>query len=162
MGVKLGAAALLLVSAVGLRAMGARVSSIESRDFSPGVSGSEDPGLQKTTKDKLYSKEQADRGAAIYVKQCERCHTPEKVPEGKKPGPPVVGPKFLETWADKTVGELFTTILTTMPSDGSAVLTEAETLDVLAHLLKANGFPEGPAAMKNDDAMNKAIIVKTP
>ena len=150
MGVRLGAAALLLVGSI---VMKPGFISLH------GSSGNE-TRLQKTTKDKLYSKEQAERGTAIYVKHCERCHTPEKVPEGKKPGPPVFGPKFLETWADRTLGEMFGSILNTMPSDGSAVLTADETLDVMAHLLKANGFPEGPAPLKNDDTMKNAIIVK--
>ena len=115
---------------------------------------------QKTTKDGLYSKDQADRGAQLYVKFCEKCHTPEKVPEGKKPGPPVSGDKFIDTWRDRTVGELFDTILNTMPSDGTATLTADQALDCTAHILKANGFPEGKAPMKNDDAMKTAVIVK--
>ena len=117
-------------------------------------------GDQKTTKDKLYSKEQAARGADQYVKYCEKCHTPEKVPEGKKPGPPVAGPKFLETWADRTVGELFATIRDTMPSDGLTTLTPEQSLDAVAHILLLNGFPDGPAPLKNDDAMKTAVIVK--
>jgi mono/diheme cytochrome c family protein len=116
--------------------------------------------LQKTTRDKLYSKEQATRGGELYVKYCEKCHTPEKVPEGKKPGPPISGPKFLETWADRTVGELFATIRDTMPSDGSATLTQDQVLDAIAHILQANGFPDGPTALKNDDQMKTAVIVK--
>jgi mono/diheme cytochrome c family protein len=116
--------------------------------------------FQKTTRDKVYSKEQADRGVLVYAKHCERCHTPEKVPEGKKPGPPMVGQKFLETWADRTLGELFDAIHNTMPSDGSAVLTIDQSLESLAYILKQNGFPEGAAPLKNDDAMKAIVIVK--
>jgi mono/diheme cytochrome c family protein len=150
MGVKAGAAALLLV------AIASRVS------FPQAFSGETMPGLvfQKTVKDGLYSAEQATRGAELYVKHCERCHTPEKVPAGKKPGPPIVGDKFLDTWRDRTVGELFDTILNTMPSDGSLTLTAEQALDSTAHILKANGFPTGKAPMKNDDAMKSALIVK--
>jgi mono/diheme cytochrome c family protein len=115
--------------------------------------------LQKTTRDKIYAKDQADRGAQLYVKHCERCHTPEKVPEGKKPGPPVVGEKFMATWTDRTLGELFDTINNTMPSDGTAVLTVDQSLDSLAYILRLNGFPEG-APLKNDDAMKAIVIVK--
>ena len=115
---------------------------------------------QKTTKDKLYTKEQSTRGAAVFEKLCERCHIPEKVPTGKKPDPPVVGAKFLETWQDRTLGELFATIYTTMPSDGSATLTTDQTVDLVAHLLQANGFPEGTTPLKNDDAMKAVVIVK--
>jgi cytochrome c5 len=120
------------------------------------------PSPQKTTRDKVYSKEQAARGATLYTKQCERCHDPAKVPEGKKPGPPTIGPKFLDTWQDRTLGELFSTIFTTMPSDGATVLSADDTLDAVAHLLKANGFPEGTTPLKNDDAMKGIVIVKNP
>jgi len=94
------------------------------------------------------------------VKYCEKCHTPEKVPEGKKPGPAISGPKFLEAWADRTVGELFATIRDTMPSDGAVTLTQDQVLDAVAHILQSNGFPDGPAPLKNDDQMKTAVIVK--
>ena len=145
MGLKFVVAALVLGAAISLRA---------SAEISGTVSS------QKTVKDKVYSKEQAERGAALSAKHCDRCHDPAKVPEGKKPGPPTVGTKFLETWQDKTLGELFATIFTTMPSDGSMALTADETLDAVAHILKANGFPEGTAPLKNDDAMKAIVIVK--
>jgi hypothetical protein len=149
MGIKIAAGALALV--IGFS--GSQVL---------GSSGSADAGdsIQKTTKDRLFTKEQAARGEALYVKHCERCHNPEKVPAGKKPGPPTIGAKFLDTWADRTLGELFTTIFTTMPSDGTATLTVEESLDSVAYLLKANGFPEGTTPLKNDDAMKSAVIVK--
>ena len=152
MGVKFGAAALLAVVVIAGR--GSFLGASYGEEATPGFVS------QKTTKDGLYTKEQADRGAQLYVKHCERCHTPEKVPEGKKPGPPVSGDKFIDTWRDRTVGELFDTILNTMPSDGTATLTPDQALDSTAHILKANGFPEGKAPMKNDDAMKTAVIVK--
>jgi len=138
MGLKFAVAALVLGAAITVRA---------STD-------------QKTVKDKVYTKEQAERGATLSAKHCDRCHDPAKVPEGKKPGPPTVGPKFLDAWQDKTLGELFGTIFTQMPSDGSTTLTADETLDAIAHILKANGFPEGTAPLKNDDAMKSIVIVK--
>lgn len=117
---------------------------------------------QQTTRDKVFLKAQATRGADLYVKHCERCHDPAKVPAGKKPGPPTVGPRFIETWQDRTLGELFGSIMNTMPSDGSITLTADQTLDVLAYMLQANGFPDGPAALKNDDAMKATVIAKSP
>jgi cytochrome c5 len=148
MGVKIGAAALLLA------AIANPVRDSLPREKNPELV------VQKTTKDGLYAAEQATRGGELYVKYCEKCHTPEKVPAGKKPGPPITGDKFLDTWRDRTVGELFDTILNTMPSDGSATLTADQALDSTAHILKVNGFPAGKAPMKNDDAMKTAVIVK--
>jgi S-disulfanyl-L-cysteine oxidoreductase SoxD len=148
MGVKFGVAAALLCAAFGVQVAG----------FDP---GSKDPGLQqKTTRDKVYAKVQAARGADLYAKHCERCHDPAKVPEGKKPGPPTVGPKFIEVWMDRSLGELFGSILNTMPSDGSMTLTADQTLDLVAYLLQANAYPEGSAPLKNDDAMKATVIVK--
>ena len=39
-------------------------------------------------------------------------------------------------------------------------LTPDQTVDLVAHLLQLNGFPEGTAPLKNDDAMKATVIVK--
>jgi cytochrome c5 len=148
MGLKFGVAALIFGVVFGVRVTAG--------------SGDSPHGPQKTTRDKVYSKEQAARGATLYAKHCERCHDPAKVPEGKKAGPQTIGPKFLDAWQDKNLGELFSTIFTTMPSDGSVALSADEALDAVAHLLKANGFPEGTTPLKNDDTLKAIIIVKSP
>jgi mono/diheme cytochrome c family protein len=115
---------------------------------------------ERTTRDKVYSKEQAARGAAQFGKVCAPCHDASKKTPDKTPGPPLVGTgsMFVENWKDHTIGEIFTTILTTMPNDGSVVLTESDTVDLVAHLLQSNGYPEGPEALKFDAAA-KAIKV---
>ena len=118
------------------------------------------PAAQQTTRDKVYTKDQAARGAEMYAKFCDRCHDPAKVVPGKKPGPPTIGAKFLETWQDRTLGELFGIIMNTMPSDGSMTPTQDQVLDLVAYLLQANGFPNGDAPLKNDDAMKVTVIVK--
>jgi mono/diheme cytochrome c family protein len=115
----------------------------------------------KTTKDKVYSKEQAARGATLFNKTCAPCHDPAKKTADKTPGPPLVGPTsmFVENWKDHALGEIFTTILTTMPNDGSVVLTESDTVDLVAHLLQTNGYPEGPDALKYDAAAKEIKVV---
>jgi cytochrome c5 len=150
MGLRVHAAALLLL---GLAIGGRTAANAESRHPAPAT--------QQTTRDKVYAKEQAARGAELYVKYCERCHDPAKVPAGKKPGPPVIGPKFIDKWQDHTLGELFTSIFTTMPNDGSAVLSEDETLDLVAYLVSANGVPNGDTPLKKDEAMKATVIVKS-
>jgi mono/diheme cytochrome c family protein len=116
---------------------------------------------ERTTRDKVYSKEQADRGAAMFGKVCAACHDPAKKTPDKTPGPALVGSTsmFVENWKDHTLGEIFTTILTTMPNDGSVVLTESDTVDLVAHLLQANGYPEGPDALKFDAAAKAVKVV---
>lgn len=122
---------------------------------------SAEPTQAKTTKDKVYSKEQAARGAAFFNKTCAPCHDPEKKTADKTPGPPLVGPTsvFVENWKDHALGEIFTTILTTMPNDGSVVLTESDTVDLVAHILQVNGYPDGPDALKFDAAAKEIKVV---
>jgi mono/diheme cytochrome c family protein len=114
---------------------------------------------QRTTRDKIYSKEQAKQGAAQYAKACARCHDPAKVEPGKKPGPPLIGDAFQAQWKDRTLGELLTLIQLTMPNDGSAVLSPEETADVVAYMLSVNGYPEGAAPLKAGGATDEIKIV---
>jgi S-disulfanyl-L-cysteine oxidoreductase SoxD len=125
------------------------------------ASMSAEPTQAKTTKDKVYSKEQAARGAAFFHKTCAPCHDPAKKTADKTPGPPLVGPTsvFVENWKDHALGEIFTTILTTMPNDGSVVLTESDTVDLVAHILQINGYPDGPDALKFDAAAKEIKVV---
>jgi mono/diheme cytochrome c family protein len=115
---------------------------------------------QKTARDGVYTKAQAERAAEMFGKVCANCHDPAKVPEGKKPAPPLVGDLFLDTWKDRALGELLMTIQTTMPSDGSVALTPDDVVDLTAYILQANKFPEGKEPLKNDDVGKKILIVK--
>jgi len=138
-----GAALVLLLAATALRA------------------NTDQAGAQpKTTRDKVYSKEQADRGGKLYVTTCRSCHDPAYLAQGKKAGPELTGDKFLTKWSGHTLGELHTSILTTMPNDGSAFLDDDQTSDLLAYLLRANGFPEGTAALKSNTTGKDVQIVK--
>ncbi len=116
-------------------------------------------GVQKTTQDKIYSKDQAARGQQLFATVCATCHDPTKVGPGKKPAPPLVGEKFLATWDGRTVGELSDQILNNMPSDGSVVLTEDQTADLVAYILQASGMPDGPTALKYGEN-SKAVVIK--
>ena len=117
---------------------------------------------QKTTRDGVYTKAQADRVTELYGKVCANCHDPAKVPEGKKPAPPLLGDVFLDTWKERPLGELMAVIRLTMPNDGSAVLTPDDATDLAAYILQANKFPAGTTPLTNDDAAKKIVIVKTP
>lgn len=115
---------------------------------------------QRTTKDGVYTKVQADKVVETYAKVCANCHDPAKVPEGKKPAPALVGDAFFDSWKDRTVGELMTTIRLTMPNDGSMTLTVEDAENLTAYILQLNKFPEGKEPLKNDDAGKKTVIVK--
>jgi mono/diheme cytochrome c family protein len=89
----------------------------------------------------VYSAEQAERGAAVYAARCAACHGVSLNGTGEAPG--LVGGEFVSHWDTLTVGDLFDRVRTTMPQNAPQTLTRDEYADVLAYMLKYNGFPEG-------------------
>jgi mono/diheme cytochrome c family protein len=118
----------------------------------------QDPA-KKTVKDKVYSKEQAERGQALYTKICSKCHA---LDEKSAPleGPPLAGNDFLTAWDGKSVYELGMRIRLGMPPDGSASLNDDEAADAVAMIQKSNGFPDGDSALKIDAASKSITVVK--
>jgi mono/diheme cytochrome c family protein len=113
----------------------------------------------RTTKDGVYTKEQATAGQATFDKFCASCHL-FKPGDKPSPNPDLAGEAFLTTWTGRTVKELQTIILTTMPNDGSMVLTPAQTVDVVAYLLQQNGFAPGTRPLPDGDAAAAITIAK--
>lgn len=108
--------------------------------------------LQKTSNDGVYTKLQADGAKAQFDKICAECHAftvaakkkPEDLPLGDEP--------FLKKWEGKTIDELVTVIVLTMPNDGSAVVSEGEALDLTAYILQQNGMPAGTTPLTKESA----------
>jgi mono/diheme cytochrome c family protein len=92
----------------------------------------------KTVADGVYSEEQATRGAASYDTSCAGCHRPDL---GGANGPALRGERFARIFAGKDLKTLYTKIATTMPRGAAASLGDAVYLDIVAHVLRENGFP---------------------
>jgi mono/diheme cytochrome c family protein len=102
----------------------------------------QEPG--KTVADGVYSEEQATRGAASYDQACSGCHRPDL---GGANGPALRGERFARMFAGKDLKTFYTKIATTMPRGAAASLGDAVYLDIVAHVLKENGFPAGPGEL---------------
>ena len=89
----------------------------------------------------IYTTEQAERGAGIYAQRCGACHGAALNGTGEAPA--LIGGEFVSHWDTMTVGDLFDRVRTTMPQNDPMSLTREEYADVLAFLLKNNGFPTG-------------------
>ena len=95
--------------------------------------------------DGIFSPVQADRGQAVYTARCAACHGPTLDGTGEAPG--LSGGEFVSHYDQLTVGDLFERVRTTMPQNEPATLSRDEYADVVAFLLKSNGFPAGTAAL---------------
>jgi cytochrome c5 len=95
---------------------------------------------QRTVADGVYSDAQASRGAAAYESACSGCH---RADFGGGTGPALKQQRFAQVYAGKDLRALFTKIATTMPRGVPASLADDVYLDIVAHVLKENGFRAG-------------------
>jgi mono/diheme cytochrome c family protein len=112
--------------------------------FTPTASA-QDTG--KTVADGVYTDAQAIRGAAVYEGACSGCHRADL---GGATGPSLREQRFARNFAGKDLKTLYTKITTTMPRNAPASLGDNVYLDIVAHLLKENGFPAGPRELTAD------------
>ena len=108
------------------------------------------PSAQESTKtvaDGVYTDAQAARGAAVYDTACAGCHRADL---GGGTGPALRDQRFARQFAGKDLKTLFTKAATTMPRNAPASLGDNVYLDIVAHLLKENGFPAGAQELTAD------------
>jgi cytochrome c5 len=101
----------------------------------------------KTVADGVYTDVQALRGASAYDGACTGCHRADL---GGAQGPALKEQRFARDFAGKDLKALFTKIATTMPRNAPATLGDNVYLDIVAHLLKENGFPAGRQELTAD------------
>ena len=94
----------------------------------------------RTVADGVYTDTQAARGAAVYDGACSGCHRADL---GGGTGPALRDQRFAREFAGKDLKTLFTKTATTMPRNAPASLGDNVYLDIVAHLLKENGFAAG-------------------
>jgi mono/diheme cytochrome c family protein len=107
----------------------------------------------------VYTKAQAERGRATYFAACASCHGTQL--QGDTDAPDLSGNSFLRRWADRSVGTLFTYVESQMPVGRPRSLGAQGYAEVVAHILAANGFPDGPQELPaNGAALEKIMIDK--
>ena len=102
----------------------------------------------RTVWDSVYTWEQATRGQTSYNQTCARCH--QAALGGADESPALAGSGFLGAWNGHSLGELHERIRTTMPQDDPGTYGRQLIADVLAYMLKFNGFPAGAVELPMD------------
>jgi hypothetical protein len=108
----------------------------------------------------IYSKAQADHGAELFATNCARCHGASM--EGLDVAPPLTGPRFLGNWSNQPVAALAARIRTSMPLDMPGILGLADSAELTAAILAANGYPAGAADMPTNAAGLQQITIDSP
>jgi mono/diheme cytochrome c family protein len=108
--------------------------------------------------DGVFTAAQAERGKNVAQQgRCTGCHGPELA--GSERAPALKGDAFLSNWEDGSVNRLFVKIRDTMPPSNAEQVAAAEKLDVLAYVLRVNGFPAGASDLRLDADTLDAIQI---
>ena len=90
-----------------------------------------------------FTAKQADRGLLAYERACSKCHQSDLQGSQDTEAPALVGEPFTAQWGGQSIKDLFDKVSTKMPADKPGSLSANTSLDVVAYLLQANGFPPG-------------------
>jgi S-disulfanyl-L-cysteine oxidoreductase SoxD len=109
----------------------------------------------RTVWDGVYTEAQADRGTAAFSQSCSGCHA--LAIDGKAP---LVGQPFWKSFQQKTVGDLLAYLSANMPNGTPGSLNESTYRDIVAAMLKSNGFPAGSTELRRDNVAEVQIVPK--
>jgi mono/diheme cytochrome c family protein len=109
----------------------------------------------RTVWDGVYTEAQAARGVMAFGQSCSGCHALAAGGKG-----PLVGEPFWKSFSQKTVGELLEYVSANMPNGAAGSLPKSAYEDIVALMLKSNGFPGGATELKPNTIANVQIVPK--
>jgi mono/diheme cytochrome c family protein len=107
----------------------------------------------RSTRDGIFSAEQAQRGRSGFLWNCMECHELEEY---------TAAGAYLEEMEGKRIWEVFEFIWSEMPEDNPSWLEPEEYADILAYILSVYGMPAGEQELPTDKAKLEAIVVQGP
>jgi mono/diheme cytochrome c family protein len=100
-----------------------------------------------------YTTSQARRGQGTYQRNCIECHTAAAY----------TGIAFRRAWAGRSPYAIWELIRTTMPQDNPGRLKPSEYADIVAYMLRLNGYPAGDEELPAEaEKLQSLIIPRTP
>jgi mono/diheme cytochrome c family protein len=86
----------------------------------------------RTTRDRIYTAAQAERGKQAYMRACVQCHALE-----------FYRGDIMKAWEGGSLHDFYESIATTMPLSNPGSLKRREYLDMVAYILSLNRMPTG-------------------
>lgn len=108
----------------------------------------------------VFSVDQADQGASLFSTNCAACHGRDL--RGTEGGNALIGERFISSWKDKSLFDLFALTKSTMPKTNPHSLDDEEYTALIAYILKANEFPAGAAQLSSKKEILSTISIATP
>lgn len=106
----------------------------------------------------VFTDAQAARGQALYEQKCASCHGQQL--EGGSASA-LSGSRFLTKWGggNKTVDDLYYITRTQMPYGAGGSLTAQQYIDIVAYMLRANGYQAGERELPVVAEQLKQIVI---
>jgi S-disulfanyl-L-cysteine oxidoreductase SoxD len=109
----------------------------------------------RTVWDGIYTEAQAARGTMAFGQSCAGCHA-----LGAEGRAPLAGEAFWKSFAQKNVSDLLEFVSTYMPNGTPGSLSEPTYDDIVALILKSNGFPAGSSELARNTVAGVQIVPK--
>ncbi|MBD8065879.1 c-type cytochrome [Devosia sp. PTR5] len=155
----LGSAAAMVLTSAGLLAAHAlETGALETKAGAPAEARllvAQAEGAKAT-----FSLEQAERGKKEFSQECVECHGKD-LRGGLLGGPPLRGQSFEAKYGKGSpAGVLFEVMSSTMPPNAPGSYSDAVYADLMAHILKTNGYKSGAELPSDVDALYNLVIEK--
>jgi len=102
-----------------------------------------------TTLTAIYSDGQAKKGEKTFAKHCAACHETFFF----------TGARFDDVWAGHSAFDLWDRIQSSMPQDKPGSLSKQQYSEVVAYILRLNGYPPGKEALPTEPEALKNVMI---
>jgi mono/diheme cytochrome c family protein len=107
-----------------------------------------------------FTAEQVERGKKVFGEDCVECHGKD-LRGGLLGGPPLRGQAFEAKYGKGLpAGALYEVMQTTMPPNAPGSYSPETYADLMAHILKTNGYKSGAELPADVDALYNLVIEK--
>lgn len=99
----------------------------------------------------FYTFVQSQNGERVYGTYCASCHGVDL----RGPQAPLIGPAFLSLGHDRgmTMGTFFDFLVRDTPANSMASLPNRDYVEIMAYILRKNGYPAGTTPLRFEQAM---------
>lgn len=119
-----------------------------------------DVSPRRSVWDRVYTDVQASRGEELYGRHCAECHGSGLDGDAVSEIPALAQDSFMQRWSTKNVDDLLASMQRAMPATAPGSLTRLQYVDLVAYLLKANGFPSGFDGLGTDSVRLRQIVIQ--
>ncbi|GAC1311881.1 MAG: hypothetical protein NVS2B3_05810 [Vulcanimicrobiaceae bacterium] len=105
----------------------------------------------------FYTFVQAESGKRVYGTYCSSCHGADL----RGPQAPLVGPAFVSLGHDNhmSMGTFFDFIVRDTPANSIGSLPHRDYVEIMAYILKMNGYAAGTAPLRFERAMRESTMI---